>query len=118
MLHSLVKDLNPFELITASCQRFSALLCVRDCMLVVDKQNVQELRKHLVVLHNVQNQGTGPSMCAACAAIQNLIQDKPEAKQCPSSPCSRYSNVLGSSCNLQLCAVQSSGSLMSHRVIF
>lgn len=44
-------------------------------------RDLQELRKHLVVLHNVQNQGTGPSMCAACAAIQSLIQDKPEAKQ-------------------------------------
>lgn len=49
---------------------------------MADRQYVQELRKHLVVLHNVQNQGTGPSMCAACAAIQSLIQDKPEAKQC------------------------------------
>lgn len=62
---------------------------------------VQELRKHLVVLHNVQNQGTGPSMCAACGAIQSLIQDKPEAKQCvlshnPSTlhlPCSKLLSV-------------------------
>ena len=50
------------------------------------RHRVQELRKHLVVLHNVQNQGTGPSMCAACAAIQSLIQDKPEAKQCDLIP--------------------------------
>lgn len=46
------------------------------------RQDLQELRRHLAVLNNVQQAGTAEGMCAACDAIQSLVTEKHEAKQC------------------------------------
>ena len=49
------------------------------------RQQGQALRRHVAVLHNMQQRETAASMCAACAAIQDLIDSAPDAKQCASS---------------------------------
>jgi hypothetical protein len=46
------------------------------------RQEMQELRGHVMVLHNTQQRGTAESMSTACAAIQSMIEANPEAKQC------------------------------------
>ena len=46
------------------------------------RQQGQALRKHVAVLHNMQQRETAASMCAACAAIRELIINAPDAKQC------------------------------------
>ena len=45
------------------------------------RQEGQELRKQVAVLHNVQQRGTAESMCAACAAIQAMVERNADAKQ-------------------------------------
>lgn len=50
------------------------------------RQDMQELRRHLAVLQNVQQAGTAGGMCEACAAIQALMKEKPEVKQCAALP--------------------------------
>ena len=49
------------------------------------RQEGQELRKQVAVLHNVQQRGTAESMCAACAAIQAMVERNADAKQCASA---------------------------------
>lgn len=51
------------------------------------RQQGQALRRHVAVLHNMQQRETAASMCAACAAIQALIDAAPDAKQCGASFC-------------------------------
>lgn len=52
------------------------------------RQDMQELRRHLAVLHNVQQAGTAAGMCSACHAIQSLMGEKAEVKQCVLGPVS------------------------------
>jgi hypothetical protein len=46
------------------------------------RQEVQDLQRHVAVLHNVQQRGTSESMCAACSAVQAMVERNAEAKQC------------------------------------
>lgn len=50
------------------------------------RQDMQELRRHLAVLQNVQQAGTAGGMCEGCRAIQALMKEKPQVKQCARLP--------------------------------